>query len=56
MFHCLELCLALGGALWDLVAILAVIYMPSNEATVDHLNKCMRNLAGAAGKTHARYL
>lgn len=53
MLHCLELCLALGGALWGLVAIWSVhleISMPSSQATVGCLTESMKNLAGAEGK------
>lgn len=48
MLHCLELCLAQGGALQDSVAILGVhlvISMPSSQATVGHLSRSGTSLA-----------
>lgn len=48
MLHCLELCLAQGGALQDFVAILSVhlvISMPSSQARVGHLIRPARSLA-----------
>lgn len=48
MLQCLELCLAQGGALQDLVAVLGVhlvTSMPSSQTTVGHLSKSVTSLA-----------
>lgn len=54
MLHCLELCLAQGGALQDLVAIPSVhlvISMPSSQATVGHCEAWLKTVLGACENT-----